>query len=213
MLLFLPPPQRRQKKQPFSERKLMKKAKWCLKNIEEIIGGIAISVMLLATGYNVLMRYIFKSPTSWSDELSMISLAYATFVGGAAAYKRNAHFGMDYLVDKLPSSAQTFLRRTINLILIVLFAAITYLGVVLTKDTVKCFPYTRWSYKYMDAALPIGFFSMACHSIGYFIQSFTDPAAYRRRYEQMYDDSDEEHSPISDNNAGTGEERKGGNAQ
>ena len=168
--------------------KVKKNLKWLVLNIEEIVAVSALSVMLCAVFYNVLMRYLFRNPSAWADELSMICLAYVTFVGGAAAYKRNLHFGIDILLDMMPLKIRMAVRQAVNLVFIVLFAYTTYLGYNLYAGAVKVFNYSGWSYKIMDAALPLGFLSMTIYSVYFFIQSFANKDAYRRRYETNYEE-------------------------
>ena len=67
---------------------MKKELKWLVLHIEEIIACVALGIMLCVIFLNVIMRYVFRDPLNWSDELSMICLAYVTFVGGAAAYKK-----------------------------------------------------------------------------------------------------------------------------
>mgnify|MGYP002566081463 CR=1 FL=1 len=162
--------------------------KWVILHVEEIIAVMALAIMTTAIFYNVLMRYLFRNPTAWADELAMICLAYVTFVGGAAAYKRNLHFGIDILLDLMPSKLRTFIRQAVNFAFIILFGYVTYLGYDLYKGAVKIFNYSGWSYKIMDAALPLGFLSMTIYAVYFFIQSFTDKEAFRRRYEQSYEE-------------------------
>lgn len=166
----------------------MKKLKWLILHIEEIIASTALGIMLCSIFFNVIMRRVFRSPTSWADELSMICLAYVTFVGGAAAYKKNLHFGIDIILDKLPENIRMLVRQVTNFVFIILFAFVTYLGYGFFASAVKVFNYSGWSYKWMDAALPLGFLSMTIYAVYFFIQSFRDKEAYRRRYESSYEE-------------------------
>ena len=70
-------------------KKIGKKIMWVITHIEEIVSASALAMMLIAIFTNVVLRYFFRRPTSWADELAVIGMAYVTFVGGAAAYKRN----------------------------------------------------------------------------------------------------------------------------
>lgn len=167
---------------------VLKKLIYCITHIEEWISAVGIAIMVCATGYNVFARYVLRSPTSWSDEISIIALAYVTFLGSAAVYKNNGHYGMDFLVERLPDGAKMFVRRAINLVLIVLFAYVTYLGWDFTIHSVKVFQHTRLPYQYMNAALPMGFLSMTIYSVYYFVLSFVWPEKYRARYDNCYDD-------------------------
>ena len=119
--------------------KVLKGLKWFVLHVEEVIACIALSIMLCVIFFNVIMRYVFRNPLNWSDELSMICLAYVTFVGGAAAYKKNLHFGIDILLDKLPEKAKFAIRVITNFVFIILFGYTCYLGWVLTKGAVKKF--------------------------------------------------------------------------
>lgn len=169
-------------------KKVLNGLKWFILHIEEIIAVTGIAVMLCAVFFNVIMRYCFRNPTAWSDELAMICLAYVTFVGGAAAYKKNLHFGIDIIVDRLPPKDRMLVRQLMNLAFIILFGYLTILGYRLTMNAVKVFNYSGWSYKIMDAALPLGFLSMTVYAVYFFIQSFTDKEAYRLRYENNYEE-------------------------
>lgn len=168
--------------------KVLKGLKWFILNIEEIISVIAISIMLCVVCFNVFARYVFRAPTAWSDELAMICLAYVTFVGGAAAYKRNLHFGIDILLDKLPAKFRMVVRQLSTFVFIIMFGYCCYLGVELTMHAKKVMNYTGWSYKFMDAALPLGFLSMTIYSVIFLIMSFKDPEGFRKRYENRYED-------------------------
>ncbi len=169
-------------------KKILKWLKWLVLHIEEVVAVSALAIMLCAIFYNVIMRYLFRKPTAWSDELTMICLAYVTFVGGAAAYKKNLHFGIDILVDRLPIKGKLFLWRVINFVFIFLFGYTTYLGYQLTANAVKKFHYSGWSYKIMDAALPLGFLSMTIYAIYFFVMSFKDKEKYIARYESSYEE-------------------------
>ena len=179
-------------------KKIGKALLWLISNIEELISCSALAVMLCAVFTNVMLRYLFRAPTPWADELALICMAYVTFLGGAAAYKRNLHFGIDILVDRLPDKGKHIIRSLMTLVFIVLFAVMTKLGLDLTLNAKKLMIYSGWSYKYMDAALPLGFASMTIYSINYFIMSIVRPAAFDKRYASQYDDGDEEVEEIEE---------------
>lgn len=174
-------------------KKVLNGLKWFALNWEEVVAVTALFVMLCSIFVNVIMRYVFRNPTSWADELAMICMAYVTFVGGAVAYKRNLHFGIDFVVDKFPLSVRMFIRRFFNFVYIFLFGYISILGYRLFDSAVKKMIYSGWSYKIIDASLPLGFLSMTIYSVYYFVLSFKDKEAYQDRYEHNYDmDVDEE---------------------
>lgn len=169
-------------------KKILKGLKWVVLHIEEIIAVTALAVMLCSIMLNVIMRYVFRNPTSWADELAMICMAYVTFVGGAVAYKHNLHFGIDFLVDKMPVKVQMAIRRITNFVFIPLFGYTTFLGIRLMLKASKRMIYSGWSYKIIDASLPIGFLSMTIYAIIFFVMSFTDKEKYENRFRQTYEE-------------------------
>ena len=149
-----------------------------LTNIEELIASIAVSIMLIVICANVILRYFFRSPTAWADELAIICMAYVTFVGGAAAYKRNLHFGIEIVIDRLPAKIQHIFRQVMTAVFAFMFGYLTYLGADFTLSAKKVMIYSGWSYKILDAALPLGALSMTIYSIYFFIMSIKDPKKF-----------------------------------
>jgi len=159
---------------------------YAITHMEEIIAASALSCMAFTACINVFTRYIMNNPLTWAEELECICLVFATFVGGAACYKRNLHYGMDFLVDRLPENGKMFLRKTLLLLFIVLFIYLTGLSYKFALSASKTTTFFRIKYKYIDFAAVLGFGSMAFYSLRYFIQSFTDPQKFAARYASAY---------------------------
>lgn len=82
---------------------MVKKILRVVDNISEWVGRIdsfLLLIIILATFYEVIVRYFFKNPTSWSNELSSIIFAIYMMLGGAYVLKNNAHVCMDILSSK-----------------------------------------------------------------------------------------------------------------
>ena len=60
------------------------------------------SIML----YDVVMRYVFNSPTVWAQETCEYMMVFLTFIGLAEIQKQKTHIRMDYLYARLPESFQ-----------------------------------------------------------------------------------------------------------
>lgn len=160
-----------------------KNLKWFVLNIEEIISTAALTAMLVICSCNVVARYCLKDALSWADEVCVLMLAWTTFVGSAAAYKRNMHFGMDFIVDRLPGGGKKILRLCINGILLAACGYLACLSIEFTMKAVKIMPFSRLSYKWIDSSAIVGFASMTIYSLIYLIQGFTSPEKYQARYE------------------------------
>lgn len=156
---------------------------WLLTNIEEVISTVALTVMLVVCSCNVVARYCLKDALSWADEVCVLMLAWTTFVGSAAAYKRNMHFGMEFVVDRLPYRGKKVLRLTVTLMLVVVCGYLTWLSLGFTAKAVKIMPFSRLSYKWIDSSAVVGFASMTIYSVIYLVQGLTNPKKYEERYQ------------------------------
>lgn len=170
----------------------MKRFVWFIKHIEEILAGSALVLMLLITIYNVVMRYCFGNPRGWAAEMAVFCLIWATFLGASACYKRNMHYGMDYLVDHLPDRAKLITRRCITFLCMLLFAFLTWISFDFVKTVTKTTSFFHLSYKYLDAAVVLGFLSMTVYAAVYLVQSFVSPEKFSARYALAYEEDNNE---------------------
>jgi len=68
----------------------------------------ALLLLLIAglTIAQVVMRYVFNYPFTWSEELAIAAFIYLGFMGIGAAYAKGRHLWVDALVALLPSSTR-----------------------------------------------------------------------------------------------------------
>lgn len=57
--------------------------------------------MVVAVTWQVLSRYIFKAPSSYTEEIARFMLIWIGLLGAAYAYRVKMHLGLDLLVNKL----------------------------------------------------------------------------------------------------------------
>ena len=100
-----------------------------LQNWEEIVTIAAVSIMLVVCCFSVIARRVFNYGIPWSTEVCNICLVYTTFIGGAAAYKRNLHFGMDFLTDHLNQKMRYFVKMFLYGVQILLLCFLLSLSV------------------------------------------------------------------------------------
>jgi TRAP-type C4-dicarboxylate transport system permease small subunit len=102
-----------------------------LNQISEVSGIIcAVSILLsaLVLTYEVLMRYVFRTPTIWEIEFSVYLLIMATFVGAAYGLKNGAHIHIDLITHLLPLRAQTYLSFVTSLLSLIFCVLLTWMG-------------------------------------------------------------------------------------
>ena len=78
----------------------------------------------------VIWRYVFNDSLMWTEELSRYLFTWMTFVGAALAVKEARHIRITAVTDRLPASAERWLRVAV---LALMVAFLGYLAVIGSK--------------------------------------------------------------------------------
>ncbi|MFK7887164.1 MAG: TRAP transporter small permease [Gammaproteobacteria bacterium] len=78
-------------------------------------------VLVFAVLWQVASRYLFASPSSWTEEIARFLLIWIGMLGAAYAFRHNLHIGLDLLPQKLKGNAALNLHRFTQAV-IILFA-------------------------------------------------------------------------------------------
>ena len=84
---------------------------------------ITMTVLVIDVVWQVLARYIVKSPSSFTDELARYLLIWVGLLGSAYAMGKKKHLAIDLLPSKLSGKPRVILDNFIS-ILIILFAGL-----------------------------------------------------------------------------------------
>jgi len=90
------------------------------KKIYKIESGIVIillgTITLVMTA-QVVMRFLFQSPLTWSQELTLFLLIYLCYFSADVVYYRNEHISVEYFVELWPPRVQKAVSIFINLLI------------------------------------------------------------------------------------------------
>lgn len=89
------------------------------------LGGSMAFVLVL----QVFFRYALNHSLFWSEELGRLFLVWLTFVGASVAYRRGAHIGIEFFVERLGPRLRRCVRVAVLLISLVLFVTMVVYGV------------------------------------------------------------------------------------
>ncbi|RGX57022.1 TRAP transporter small permease [Anaerotruncus sp. AF02-27] len=148
----------------------MKKLMRVLSNLDLIVSGFCLVVIVTCTVLGVVMRYIFHSPFQWLEEVSTLFFTWLVFFGASVAVKTDNHVSIDLLVERFPAK----LRRAVDVfayaMLMLVLGFIAYYGMKLTLQVSdKITPILRIPYQVIDIALPVGAVLMLVNfSVRYF---------------------------------------------
>lgn len=88
-------------------------------------------VMVVVITAQVISRYVFGNPFTWSEELGRYTFVWMSFLGMAAGMKYGSHIALDVLEKKLNGVSQKTLVLFNNLLLTVFGVLLTYSGFML----------------------------------------------------------------------------------
>lgn len=94
-------------------KKLMDKIAFCI----DSIGGIAVLVMTLVVLLQVIMRYVFNTPMTWTEEFARYLFIYITFLGAALLVYERGHLYVEVIFGNLPGRMKTAVRLLIDFII------------------------------------------------------------------------------------------------
>ena len=93
----------------------MEKLRKALNGVLNVLAGGSMAVMAILTTYQVVARYIFNSPSTWSEELVGYLFGWSTMLGATIVSGERGHMNIPILVDRFqPGMRKAFhIRREV----------------------------------------------------------------------------------------------------
>ncbi len=101
------------------------------KQLDKVVGTALIallSLMVLNVTWQVLSRYVFQDPSSFTDELSRYMLVWLGMLGAAYVAGKDEHLAIDIIIKKLEGKPRIRLQVLINSLVIVFALCVMVLG-------------------------------------------------------------------------------------
>lgn len=163
----------------------MKKLTGAIKWFEDTFSALFLSVVVIITIINVLARYIFKMALPWAQEISGFFWTWTIMLGMSVGYRRNLHYGVDFLTAKLPKKHAIRLKQLVYFLMLLTCCFMLYLSIVISSQGfLKVSAYFRIPYFYKYISVAIGFAFMIVHTLRYLILSFRAPEDFFNRIAQ-----------------------------
>ncbi len=89
---------------------------------------ITMTVLVVDVVWQVLARYVVKSPSSFTDELARFLLIWVGLLGSAYALGKKKHLAIDLLPSKLTGKPKKVLNIFISVLVIAFAALVLVLG-------------------------------------------------------------------------------------
>jgi TRAP-type C4-dicarboxylate transport system permease small subunit len=84
----------------------------------KLFAASCLAVMIVLVFGNVVLRYLFNSGISISEEVSSWCLTWMTYTAGLIALRNHGHLGFDSVLKMFPPVAQRFFLAIANLLMI-----------------------------------------------------------------------------------------------
>ncbi|MCE7054372.1 TRAP transporter small permease [Algoriphagus sp. AGSA1] len=89
---------------------------------------ILMALMVLNVTWQVVSRYVFQSPSSFTDELSRYMLIWVGMLGSAYVAGKNEHLAIDILLTRISEKAQDKLMILINCCVLIFGLVVMVIG-------------------------------------------------------------------------------------
>ncbi|TCP17902.1 C4-dicarboxylate transporter DctQ subunit [Scopulibacillus darangshiensis] len=83
---------------------------------EDLLSGLFMIAGFLLMMYEVIMRYVFNSPTTWINEVSSIIVVWAVLLGLSLTLREGRHISVDLLYVALPRRIQKIFDTFANIV-------------------------------------------------------------------------------------------------
>lgn len=115
--------------------------------------------MVVDVSWQVLTRFVFVEPSSYTEELARFLLIWIGILGAAYAFRKGSHLGLDLLTHTLEGSAKRSTALAANFLCFAFAASVMVYGgwelVTLTLDLNQTSSALEWKMGYVYTVVPI----------------------------------------------------------
>ena len=117
------------------------------RRLEEVLAGICVMIMMGLVFIQVVMRYVFSEPMSWSDEIAVYAMVWSVYLSVSWAVRERAHIRVMNFINLFPKVIATALTVFSDFLWFVFGIFLTWQSVILQISF--------WENKYESPALGI----------------------------------------------------------
>ena len=90
---------------------------------------VLISALSIITFSQVVARYVFEAPLSWSEELARFLLLWLAMLSSAYAFKIKSHFALQFVINIVPSKIQKLISVLVPLLVILFLSGVVFYSI------------------------------------------------------------------------------------
>lgn len=151
----------------------------------ELFVILTMALLVIDVVWGVFSRYALGEQAKWTEELARFLLVWVALLGGALAFGRKVHLGVDFFALRLHAEAR---RITVVVAhLVVLFFAVAILlygGARVVSEALaleQTTPALGWKMGHVYLALPISGFFVALYTVENLVEALARSRGLRSR--------------------------------
>lgn len=114
---------------------MLQKADQILTKIENALTGSLFLGALAVLAWNIFMRKVFHSASTWAEEAIRYAIIWVTFVGSSQCAKAGNHVGIDIVVEMFPVSLKKYVNALADFFAAVFCIFCVYTGCQIAEMT------------------------------------------------------------------------------
>lgn len=116
---------------------------------------LLIVILTVSVFLQVLIRFVFKYPLPWTEEVSRIAFVYSIFVGATIAVREKTHLNVDAILVLLPKRVARAITVLGAFLVAIFLGFMTWEGAVFVRATgVQMTPVMQVPFRYLYLILP-----------------------------------------------------------
>ncbi len=154
-------------------------------HFKRYICAVLLIIMTSITFVQVVMRFVFRAPFSWSEEVTLMFLVWFGYICMSVDIYTDSHAALYFLYNKLPPVLKKLADLLRHGALLWLFCEMVKYGWIITKMNLpKPQPATHFSQGWLFAPLVVGGLFMALYALVNLLMVLLKPISeYRAKAE------------------------------
>jgi TRAP-type C4-dicarboxylate transport system permease small subunit len=99
-----------------------------LHNLDLVIAGAALLVLIFVTFAAVIMRYVVSKPIIWGEEVQIMCIIFVVMFAAGAAFRTGNHVAIDLVVDRLHPKAARIVEWIVFIFSIIILLYFAWQG-------------------------------------------------------------------------------------
>lgn len=127
--------------------------------VEEALIVILLAFMAIMNFVNVVSRYCFSNSFSFTEELTVMAFVWVTMLGIATGYKRYAHLGMSFIVERFSKKIQAIFAAFSMICSLVMIVLLIKYGIEMVQGQIMLgskTPALRLPIYWQGLSIPVG---------------------------------------------------------